>query len=252
MNKFIDNIIKEGVKKIGDNFEFDFNNNNQDDIMSLKFNFRKNPTKKVDETSYCNYYAYSLEKSNDSGDLMKAIKMLDSSIDNNSLNILLNKAIIGFMHNFNMSFDTIVTPESSSIILSELSKKLQNKIGSTNIFPSAFVKNATMEIRFDEEKVNELPEKNKNEFIAIYNKVINSGKSFKMKEINPARYRKFFKNFIIFNNDNDRKLYNAVEGKNVILIDDYKTSGTTLKAMLDNLIETGAKNVVIFVLIRVK
>ena len=251
MSDFIDKIINEGVRKSEDGFEFDFNQDRPGDILSLKFRFRKNPIKKIGETSYCNYYAYSLEKSENSGELMKAIKLFDSSIGGNDLMMFINKAVMGFTKNFGgMSFDTIVTPESSSTALSELAKQLQSKVGSTNIFPGAFVKTATMDIKFDEQKVATMPEKNRKQFMGIYNKVINSGKPFKIKEIYPP-YRKFFKDFIVFNNQNDRKLYNAVEGQSVILIDDYRTTGTTLKVMLDHLIEAGAKMVVVFVLLKI-
>ena len=252
MSKFVDKIIKEGVRKTADGFQFDFNSDVPGDIMSLKFRFRKNLIKKIGNTLYCSYYAYSLEKSENSGQLMKAVKLFDSSIDSNNLMMFLNKAVMGFNKNFNgVSFDTIVTPESSSVALSELANQLKSKLGSTNIFPGAFVKSATMDIKFDEQKVAGLPEKSRKQFMGIYNKMLQSGKPFKIKEIYPP-YRKFFKDFIIFNKDSDRKLYNAVEGKNVVLIDDYKTTGTTLKVMLDHLVEAGANMVIIFVLLKIE
>jgi orotate phosphoribosyltransferase-like protein len=41
-----------------------------------------------------------------------------------------------------------------------------------------------------------------------------------------------------------------VEGQKVVLIDDYKTSGTTIKEMLRQLADAGAAEVVVFVLIK--
>jgi orotate phosphoribosyltransferase-like protein len=59
-----------------------------------------------------------------------------------------------------------------------------------------------------------------------------------------------FKDFLIFNQENDRRLYNAVEGKKIILVDDYRTSGTSSKEMLRQLIDLGAKEILIFNLIK--
>ena len=71
-----------------------------------------------------------------------------------------------------------------------------------------------------------------------------------MKEIKPE-YRKFFKKFLKFNNKNQREMFNAISGKRVIVIDDYETSGTTIKEMVRLLSEVGAIEVIVFVLIKI-
>jgi phosphoribosylpyrophosphate synthetase len=102
----------------------------------------------------------------------------------------------------------------------------------------------------DVEKVDKLPEKTKKEVMRAFKKATDPSKPFKIKEIYSA-HRKFFKDFVIFNREEDRRLFNAVEGQRIILVDDYKTSGTTIKEMLRQLSDAGAAEVVVFVLLKI-
>ena len=252
MSDFIDSIIEEGVTKNDDKYNFDFKNDDPNDILSLRFKPARKSGKKSGNTSYSYYYAYQLKKSDLSGELMKAIKSLDGSIDENSMRMFVNKAVMGFYKQFGNKFDTIVTPVSSSKVLTEVANQLHDKMGDNVVmFPGAFVKTANTDIEFDTEKVNALPDKSKGQFMKVLNKIKLSDKPFKMKEVF-SPYRKFITNFIKFNSNNDRKLMNAVTGKDVILIDDYKTTGTTLKEMLSQLINAGAKTVAVFIILKVE
>ena len=251
MNNFIKTILKEGVRGDENQFDFDFNEDKQDDILKLKFNPVRKTTRKVGDTTYNYYYAYNLDKSTLSGELMKSIKMLDSNINKNSLRMFVNKAVMGFLHNRKDDYDTIIVPASSSLILREVSDQLKNKIGNINIINEAFIKSLNTDITFDKEQLSKVKDmKTQKDFMKIYNKIITSDKPFKMKEIF-APFRKFLTNFIFLNNENDRKVINNITNKNIVLIDDYKTTGTTLKAMLDKLIDMGAKNVSVFIILKV-
>ncbi len=246
----VDRILLEGVTKNEDGFSFNFNEDNPNDILNLKFRAARNQTKKVGECTYTYYYAYQLSKSENSGELMKAIKSLDQSISSQDLDLFVNKAVMGFNSKMGNAFDTIITPKSSSIVLDKLANQLQSKMGNAELFSNAFVKSANTDITFDMEKVNKLPEKSKEQFMKMYSKVIASNSPFKMKEIF-SPYRKFFTNFIKFNSENDRRLYNAVNGKNVVIIDDYRTTGTTVTEMLRQVINAGATNIAVFIMLKV-
>lgn len=242
--------IKEGVRKIGDVFVFDYTKDLPEDIMNLKFHNMNNRKTLMYDTEYSYYYAYQLEKSKESTNLLKSIKQLEN-VDSRDIDLLINKAVIGFDDKLDASsYDTIVYPQSSSNILQKLVDKLNSKSGVTNMFSNALVKSASTDIKLDMDKVNKLPDKTKNEVLRAFTKVQTSDKPFKIKEIFP-RHRKFFTDFIQFNKDDDRTLYNAVQGKKIILVDDYKTSGTTVKEMLKKLAESGAREITVFILVKV-
>lgn len=242
--------INEGIQRTGDLFTFDWNTNKPEDVMSLRFKKYQGRTQKLGDTKYSYYYAYQLGKSEQSTPLLKSIKMMDDNISSRDIQQLISKAVLGFNKVFDAStFNAIIVPQSSSLILTELSTQLAKKSGVSILFPESFVKVASTDIKLDKEKVDKLPEKTQKAIYSSFIKATNPDLPFKIKEIF-SRYRKFFMDFIIFNSQNDRKLFNAVQGERVILIDDYKTSGTTIKEMIKQLADAGAAEVIVFVLIK--
>jgi len=251
--KTYDSWVNEGIRKNGETYEFDWIADLSDDLMSLKFKKYRGRTQKVEgsDTTYTYYYGYQMDKSSGSTDLMKAIKSLESSISQKDLQMFVNKAVMGFDSTFGSSnFNAIVAPESSSLILKDLVEQLKNKSGTAILFSDAFVKNTSTNIKLNVEKVDKLPEKTKKEVMRAFKKATDPNKPFKIKEIFSA-HRKFFKDFVVFNKEDDRQLFNAVEGQKIILVDDYKTSGTTIKEMLRQLSDAGAAEVVVFVLLKI-
>jgi hypothetical protein len=242
--------VREGIRRREDSYEFDWMTDLPEDLMSLKFKKYSGRKQKIEDTVYTYYYAYQLDKSDGSTDLMKAIKTFETSVSAKDIQMFVNKAVMGFDSTFGTSnFNAIVAPQSSSLVLKDLAEQLEKKSGVAELFSEAFVKSASTEIKLDNEKVDKLPEKTKKEVFRAFKKVTDPEKPFKIKEIYSA-HRKFFRDFILFNNEKDRRLFNAVEGQKVVLIDDYKTSGTTIKEMLRQLADAGAAEVVVFVLIK--
>jgi len=143
-----------------------------------------------------------------------------------------------------------VSPQSSSLILRDLTEQLEKKSGAAELFDEAFVKNASTDIKLDMTKVDKLPEKTKKEVLRAFKKATDPSTPFKIKEVYSA-HRKFFQEFVVFNKEDDRRLFNAVNGQKIILVDDYKTSGTTIKEMLRQLSDAGAAEVVVFVLLKI-
>jgi len=244
--------VEEGVRKSDSGYEFDWMTDLPDDIMSLRFTKYRGRTLKTPdgETTYTYYYAYNLEKSDGSTDLMKAIKTLESTIAPQDLRAFVNKAVMGFDSTFgSTNFSAIVAPESSSLVLKELVSQLEKKSGVAKLFSDSFVKAASTDIRLDVDKVEGMPEKTKKEVMRVYSRVTQPGKPFKIKEIF-AKYRSLFRDFLLFNTKNDRELVNSVEGQRVILVDDFKTSGTTIREMIKQLSDAGAQHIAVFVLIK--
>ena len=245
-------LVDEGIRKKEGSYEFDWLTDLPDDLMSLRFKKYRGRTQKVDgtDTVYTYYYAYQLEKSDDSSGLMKTIKMMEKSIQSKDLRMFVNKAVMGFDSTFGANnFNAIIASQSSSLILKDLVEQLKSKSGTAELFSEAFVKNASTDIKLDTEKVDRLPEETKKEVMRAFKKATDPSKTFKIKEIFSA-HRKFFKEFLLFNKDEDRRLFNAVEGQKIILVDDYKTSGATIKEMIRQLADAGAAEVVVFVLLK--
>jgi phosphoribosylpyrophosphate synthetase len=253
MKKFIEWLneekIKEGIRKIDGQYEFDWQQDLPDDLMSLKFKKYRGKKQQQDETEYTYYYAYQIDKSSDSTDLLVAIKMMERSISDNDLRMFVNKAVIGFDQTFGINkFDTILAPQSSSLILSKLVAQLKDK-SRAQVFPNSFAKTSVNDISLDMERVDKLPEKTRKEVLRAFNRMQENDKPFKIKDVY-SRHRKFYRDFIKFNSEKDRQLFNAITDKKIILVDDYKTSGSTVKEMLKQLIESGAQEIVVFILIR--
>jgi hypothetical protein len=245
-------LVDEGVRKKDGSYEFDWLTDLPEDLMSLRFKKYRGRTQKVDgsDTVYTYYYAYQLEKSAGSTDLMKTVKMMEKTIQPKDLRMFVNKAVMGFDSTFGANnFNAIIASQSSSLILKDLVDQLKSKSGTAELFSEAFVKNASTDIKLDTEKVDKLPEKTKKEVMRAFKKATDPSKPFKIKEIFSA-HRKFFREFMLFNKDEDRRLINAVEGQKIILVDDYKTSGTTIKEMIRQLADAGAAEVVVFVLLK--
>jgi len=243
--------LEEGIKLTDDDqYSFDWINDDINDILPLKYRPYKGRILRKGDTTYSYYHAFQLKKTDYSTDLLKAIKMLE--INRRDLDQFLSKAVLGFNKKFAInSFDTIISPTSSSLVLSEFVNMIADKGAIRNVYNDSFVKAAQDEIQLDLDKVNKIKdEKTKVEIFKAFKRATAPDNLFKMKDI-WARYREYFINFLKFNTENDRRLYNAVTGKNIVLVDDFKTSGTTIREMLNQLSDLGAANVVVIVLIKV-
>jgi hypothetical protein len=247
--------LREGVRQEGDTFVFDFTGDREGDIMSLDFSSGKSRKQKKGDTTYEYYYAYEIpsgrHKLPDAKSFIHKLKMMDDSIDENSVKMLVNKAVIGVDHIHNLaSFDSIIYPKSSSRILTALTDQLQKKSGVAKLIPDSFVKASRDQIKFDWEKIENLKPETKASVIKVTDKIKNSEGEFKMKDIF-APYRKFISDFLIFNSEESREIYNSVVGKRVLLVDDYRTSGTSLKQMIDVLARYEPSYVLAVILIKI-
>lgn len=248
--------FNEGVSfdSSNDNFIFNFSVDNTDDLMSLKFSKNNKRITTHNDSEHANYYAYSIgdSKNVDAKDLIKKIKYLDDSINPLDLDLLVKKAVLGLHSSWNLnSFDTIIYPQSGSKILNSFVNAVHNKAGNTVLIDEAFVKSTPDNIKFDWQGIEKISdEKTKKDIIKLTDKINNSKTEFKMKDIY-ARYRKYIQDFLIFNDKNTKILFNAITDKRVILIDDYKTSGISLKEMNTKILELNPKFLLSTILIKI-
>jgi hypothetical protein len=244
-----DRFIGEGVELHGDRFVLDFSGDKEGDIMSLKFASGKSREMEKDGVRYSYYFAYEFDnKVNPKW--LTTVKKLDG-IDEDQAKLMVSKAVMGFdKHHPLNKFDAIVYPKSSSVVLKKLTEQLGKKSGVAEMVPDAFVKAARSDIKFDYEAIDKLPDVTKKQVLKTIEKIKTDEGEFKLKTIF-SRFRKFVKDFVVFKSAEDRHVHNLIVGKRVLLVDDYRTTGTTLKEMMNQLVKLQPEEIVVLILIKV-
>jgi len=77
-----------------------------------------------------------------------------------------------------------------------------------------------------------------------------SGK-FELKKI-PMIMRNMFSNFLKFDTDRERELFNRLNDGKVLIIDDVYTRGTTINELAKMAFAKGAKEVIVFIFLQQK
>ena len=84
-----------------------------------------------------------------------------------------------------------------------------------------------------------------------YDPLVNNGKTFTMKKFLPRIIRDSFEDFLIFKNDDERKVYNALQGVDVLIYDDFLTDSTTIREIIRCLKSIHDENrLTVFVLVK--
>lgn len=101
--------------------------------------------------------------------------------------------------------------------------------------------------RYSKDRIDEMISKLKSSF----DELKQSGKLFEMKNFLPREIRSGFLNFLKFKNDEERETYLSLQGINVLIYDDFLTSGTTIKEIIRCLRSIHNKNTLtVFVLLK--
>jgi phosphoribosylpyrophosphate synthetase len=246
-------LLIEGIKynKSTDEFDFDWKADTPKDLINLKL---QTYNKFISSKQGFNlYYAYKFNKTSDKdlkGLLRDSIKYVNSDlVKSDDIDLMLSKGI----NNLNQieplsSFDVIIFPKSTSKILDLLKIKLSAKAGNNTLVASdLFIKNTLDNIKLNQEKLDKLTPKNKDNTLKILNKVF-SQESFQLKAI-PPQYRKFIENFLSFNSETEKRIFNAITDGKVLLVDDILTEGTTFLNMAKLLENYGVNSITGFILL---
>ena len=70
------------------------------------------------------------------------------------------------------------------------------------------------------------------------------------RDVNKTKYRQYIRNYYIFKDENDKRLFESIQNTHILIIDDIVTSGTTISHLLKCLRSVNdSNNIVIFSLI---
>lgn len=263
----IGNILNEGVSydEESDTFNFDFENDNETDIIQLK-----KVGYKVSAFNHCYYYAYQFTENVGSASrtaFIQSIKFPDVRMSEKDKRTFIVNAINRLDSDISLpSYKLIVYPESMSELNRDMLGYL-NRFASPEIVNMELVKSLPSRIEFDYRRFSvevlesKLPngkfrytEKQKKDVLLNIQKMMDDIHTLDYfsiaRNVKKNKYRQFIKNYYTFKNEEDKKIYEMILSSNVLIVDDIVTSGTTLSHLLNCLRSVNdTNNIVIFSLI---
>jgi len=233
-------------------FEFDFNQDASDSLIYLSL--QPYNTKLSIKDGNKIYYAYKInpyDKTAKSA-LKVALKYLDSNlIDKNDAIKFVDTAIDRFETYIAplKSYDVIIAPKSTSLILKLFISRIKHRVNSTNtlIIDGFFTKLPPDQIVFDEVLLSKIPPE-KAQWIRNHLTAQLSKPNFKLRDID-VRYRRYIKQFLTINPDIEAQILSKISSGNVLIIDDLLTGGSTMKNMVNLIKNLNANSITSFVLL---
>lgn len=243
-------IRKEGINfdKSSGKFTFDWKTDGADTIVPLALQSynRYIATKQGVKL----YYAYKFSKDVDKAQkdpLRTALKYLESDkIDVQQVELMITKAVTAFNTLKPLTdYDLIVFPKSSSNLLTLLEDHFKQKVDTAEVVSDVFVKTTLDSLQFDAAKLSKLPQDIRDKMITRVQAVV-AKEGWKLRDID-VRHREYLVNFLKFNSELERKVFNLIQGGKVLLVDDILTKGGTVANMSNLLTQAGATEVTGFI-----
>lgn len=270
VSKFKDNlnqIISEGVhyNTQTDSFIFDFQNDSKIDMIKLqKVGYQ------IRLFNKCYYFGYQFENNVDSNirsSFIHSIKFPDGKITEKDKNTFIINAVDKLDSDISLaSYNVIIYPESLSEINRDMLKYL-NRFTDSKLITMELIKTLLLKIEFDYERFNEeilnsklsngrdrYTVQQKNEVIKNIQLMMDSIHNLEYfsiaRNVKKTKYRQYIKNYYTFKNESDKQLFESIQNKKILVIDDIVTSGTTISHLLKSLrLVNDSNDIVIFSLI---
>lgn len=259
--------VSEGVSydENSDCFSFDFNIDNDSDIIKLR-----KVGYSVNAFNHCYYYGYQFEDNIDTSKrtrFIHSLKFLDGRIDENDIKTFIINAVNQLDSDISLpSYDVIIYPESLSEINREMLKYL-NRFTSPEIVNMELIKELPSKIEFDYNRFalevlngklsngrDRYTPQQKEEVLRNISAMMDSIHKLEYfsiaRDVKKTKYRQYIKKYYTFKDENDKHLFEMIQSTNVLVIDDIVTSGTTISHILKCLRSVNdTNNIVIFSLI---
>ena len=235
--------LKEGISFNGKTFDVRFFSNTEDDIIDIAIPF-------INESSFDNniyYFGYQFNKDVPSKIRSKFIHWIkgigDEKPDADTIENLVAFPLAELNKQVNLStFSCTLYPRSDR---SDLTKLIQrsaiNVIPRMNIHSFELVKTLPQNIefdwyQFDNDYSGELGD---HQYVQIKDYVnntllpkIHSLDYFSIAQNVKYKYRPYIKNYLSFESDEQEDAFRALNGGNILILDDVNTSGSTLREIL--------------------
>lgn len=242
-------IYYEGVGYDHATGKITINLNQDSETDFVKTKLQKFNKKLWSRSGFGAYVAYKLEKS--ASDVPSFDKILkDQLLDTPGGIQLVKKSILSFNQLAPInSFDVILYPTSSSKLNDVIAKNIAAKSSANTLnIPNSIIKNSLNNVKVDSDKLENSSPAVKKRIKQLLNSP--SG-TLQLKKV-PMIMRNMFSNFLKFDTERERELFNKINGGKVLIIDDVYTRGTTLKEIARMAFEKGASEVIFFIFLQRK
>ena len=241
--------LNEGIiyNENSDTFEFDFNSNSEKCIIE----FSDLPLEQIDIDMGITYYFGYQFVNNDNASNKIRTKFFNSLRFSKDFTTPENKrlfvvnALKKLHKHINVySFDTIVYPKSRSYLNKYILKLLGNTVPNWEGYTIELFKRLPSEIEFDwkrwernmkdsEKYVNEAAWNNAKKAIQLLLDKIHNQEYFSIAEsVRKNKYKPYFSSYLYFEDESKQKILDA---KNILLVDDVTTTGSTLFEAIKNI-----------------
>jgi len=239
----VDNAVKfDYSKEKGKNFNTSLGKSSANIKFSPRVSTLRNSKVKV-------FSAYSKNTGKEVVEIMKSIKQsADSnlSLDSKDYDHFISRTAIFFLrHLKNESIDSIFVMESSSSLAKDIAFKIKTMLPDTSIkfLENSIIKNIE-NIKIEKGEGDKFSDQEVALLDRLYNKAKETGE-FSIKKIHP-KHRRFFTNWIQINRD----AIDKITDKNIIVFDDYITSGSTLDEVCRELLKLSPASISSIVLLK--
>lgn len=243
--------------------KFNWDKDTSEDI--LKLSHPDSGTGTLEDIPY--FYSYAWKSANPSKvklvrSYLKRLGDSDSLYSRDVENFV-ELGVIQFGNNYDLSkFDVLVYLESTHApSLIDVMNGYISEYANKPIDSFTLVKNMYRDVQFDEDKARKALSDNgyksdqiEREVRFLVNKfdsLKQSGELFQMKRFTPRCIRTAFSNFLKFKTSEQRQMYSQLQNANVLVYDDFITSGSTVKEILRYLKSINPNNTLtVFVLVK--
>ena len=234
-------MLSEGVKFIAPSFIFDFEHDNEEDVIKLNGSLKSS---EVFESTY--FFQYEFESnisSNLRSEFIHALKFNQDTLGKDNIDKFIDKALVNLNKAINLSnVDVILYPQSSSSLTKDIVDKIDYFTDADKYIKIELVKKKISEINFNWDKfnkyceLNSIPSNTKEIMVQKMNKMLDNIHSLDYfsiaKNIKDQKYKRFLKNIYKFYDEKSIDLLKTIKDKKILVIDDIYTSGITIEQII--------------------